>query len=144
MTMRTITARYGLAAWLLGLALVAALSLVTIRLPGYHLDKLGHFLAYFALTALAFRLWPSGWRPWVVAALLLLFGGGIELAQLHIAERQASWRDMAFNIAGILTAMLMACRGQGQSGTHGPGGPHLAGRARSRAETNEERGIRPV
>lgn len=128
MTTRTLMARYGLAAWLLGLALVAALSLVTVRLPGRPFDKLGHFLAYFILTALAFRLWPSGWRPWIAATLLFLFGGAIELAQFHIAGRLASWRDMGFNAAGIAAAMLMACRSQGQPGPHEPRCPRLAGK----------------
>lgn len=102
-------ARYGLPAWLFGLALVGILSLVSIRLPGFHLDKLGHFMAFFALTYLAFRIWPAG-RAWLAAGLLLLFGAGIEVAQLFIASRSASLFDLACNAAGITAAIILAKR----------------------------------
>lgn len=125
MATRTLTARFGLAAWLLGLALVAALSIVTFKLPGHHGDKLGHFMAYFGLTAVAFRLWPSGWRLWAAVALLLLFGAGMELIQFHIPTRQASWRDMAANAAGIASAVLLTRRVHGQPKAREPRCPLL-------------------
>lgn len=101
-----------------GLTLLGIVSMIPFRLPGSLLDKILHFLAYFALSTLAFKIWPSACRPLLAAALLLMLGAGIEIAQLHLAGREASWLDMTSNALGIGTAVLFTFRLRGSLANH--------------------------
>lgn len=105
--------RRGPIIWMLSLMLIGIASMIPFKLPGSQLDKLLHFLAYFTLSALAFRIWPTGFRPWLAVGSLFMFGVGIELAQLRIDGRSASWLDLASNTLGMGTALLFSFRSRG-------------------------------
>jgi VanZ family protein len=118
MITRLLAGRWGPAIWMLSLTLLGVASLIPVRLPGSNLDKMLHFLTYFALSSSAFRVWPTGCRPWLAMGLLFLFGAGIEVAQLHFVGRMASWFDIASNVLGIGTAVLFAFRPRGSPAHH--------------------------
>jgi VanZ family protein len=72
-------------------------------------DKANHVLAF---TALAFAgVW--GWWPrprrWVVLfAVLLAYGGAIEIAQSFLPPREADWEDLLADSVGISLGLLFA------------------------------------
>lgn len=105
--------RRGPIIWMLSLMIIGIASMIPVKLPGSLLDKLLHFLAYFTLSGLAFRIWPSGFRPWLAMGSLFMLGAGIELAQLHIDGRTASWLDLTSNALGMGTALLFSFRSRG-------------------------------
>jgi VanZ family protein len=76
-------------------------------------DKVIHFFAYWCMT-----IWFSGVLarrryPWL-ALWLMAFGGAIELMQGAMGfGRDADWRDMVANGAGIVTALAVAYAGLG-------------------------------
>lgn len=77
-------------------------------------DKVGHFIAYFALALLASGI-ASPERLWRTMLHCLLFGAALEVAQAAWTEhRVAEWGDLLADLAGILTAWLIA--GQGRAG----------------------------
>lgn len=104
--------RRWLALWLIGLALVAAGSLLPAGdlpappFPG--VDKLEHLLGHGALSAYAALLFAP-LRARLLASLgLLLFGIGIELAQQTLtATREADAADVLANAAGIALGQLI-------------------------------------
>ncbi len=111
MISKLLAGRWGPAIWLTCLVLLGVASMIPFRLPGSHLDKMLHILAYFALSTLAFKVWPAcRHRIWLAMGFLLAFGAGIEIAQLHLAGREASLLDMASNATGIVMAMLNTFR----------------------------------
>ncbi|MEG6548910.1 VanZ family protein [Desulfocurvibacter africanus] len=118
MISRLLAGRWGPAIWMTSLTLLGIASMIPFRLPGSLLDKMLHFLAYFALSTLAFKVWPIGCRLWLATVLLLMLGAGIEIAQLHLAGREASWLDMASNALGIGTAVLFTFRLRGSLAKH--------------------------
>jgi VanZ family protein len=71
-------------------------------------DKFLHFAAYAALAFLfAGVVERRHWGRVVVG--LLLFGGGIELAQEYLTtKRGGEWLDMAANTAGVVAGILTA------------------------------------
>lgn len=72
-------------------------------------DKLNHALAFCALALTAcFSAPPSPRRLLLAAALLLGFGGAIELMQLRIPGRDAEWADLLANTVGVVAGMLLA------------------------------------
>jgi len=77
-----------------------------------HSDKLLH-----ATTFLVLVIWFSGQyrRPayWGIAAALMLFGGLIEICQLMVSNRSASWGDIGANTVGILVGLTVAMSGLG-------------------------------
>lgn len=79
-----------------------------VSLP--HFDKVGHFIAFFAL-AICFHL---GTRIKAVFALLLLlaYGVAIEFAQSHIPGREASLADILADMAGALCYYAFAAKSQ--------------------------------
>ncbi|WP_290890223.1 VanZ family protein [Arenimonas sp.] len=103
--------RLWLGVWLFGWALCIALSLLPpIELDGPpDSDKLGHFLAYFTLSAWAAMLF-EGWRARVlVAGALMLLGLGLELAQATLTTtRQGDARDMLANALGVMVGLGVA------------------------------------
>lgn len=76
-------------------------------------DKVMHFGAYCGMAfwfagTMHRRLYPY------LALFLLLFGGGIEIAQgLMGYGRDADWRDLLANAMGIGTALILAYAGLG-------------------------------
>lgn len=75
-------------------------------------DKLGHYLAYFAL-ALAVSGISTPGRLWRHMLACFLLGALLEVAQAVLTEdRSAEWADLAANSAGIATAWLGAARGR--------------------------------
>lgn len=69
-------------------------------------DKLGHMLAYFALTSLMLTAWPgSRWQ--LPAALAFAYGAMMEVGQaLGPHGREASLLDLAANAAGVGGAVI--------------------------------------
>ncbi|MGQ0383636.1 MAG: VanZ family protein [Gammaproteobacteria bacterium] len=95
------------------IALGSLLSLPSV-IPAAGVDKLEHFLAYFALALLGSGI-VEPHRLWVVMARSFAFGVSLELLQaLSGAGRSADWTDAAANGAGILAAWLVA--GSGRAG----------------------------
>lgn len=76
-------------------------------------DKIEHFTAYFALSALGSAVVSTKRLPWVMAWVLVL-GLSLEAAQgLLTATRSADWADVLANSTGILAAWLLARRHAG-------------------------------
>lgn len=71
-------------------------------------DKAQHALAFAALTALGLRAYPR--HPWQVAAGLLLFGAGIELAQAATGWRHGEWGDWLADAVGLAAGAALARR----------------------------------
>jgi VanZ family protein len=67
-------------------------------------DKVGHFLAYAALGFVSLLAWPG--RPVSVLALATLYGGLMELGQMLVAGRSASWGDLLADGLGALAGVL--------------------------------------
>jgi VanZ family protein len=78
----------------------------------YISDKLGHYLAYFAL-ALAVSGISTPRRLWRHLLACFVLGALLEVAQAVLTDdRSAEWGDLAANGAGIATAWLIAGRGR--------------------------------
>ena len=96
--------------WALGWLLVAGVVFGSL-LPGVPSispsDKLMHFGAYFIL-----MVWFAGLysreRHFIVAALLLLLGFGLDLAQGASPYRVFDWFDVAADAGGILVGLLLS------------------------------------
>ncbi|MGH8243397.1 MAG: hypothetical protein ACRETY_08630 [Steroidobacteraceae bacterium] len=75
-------------------------------------DKAGHYLAYLALALLGSGIASPG-RLWLTMLHCFLLGAALEVAQsLTTHQRVAEWGDLAANVAGILTAWLIAANGR--------------------------------
>ncbi|GAB2489287.1 VanZ family protein [Arenimonas alkanexedens] len=100
--------RLWLGVWVFGWLLCIALSLLPpIQLGGPpDSDKLGHFLAYFTLSAWAVML-LRGWGARCLAALaLVLLGVGLEFAQAQLTTtRLGDGRDALANTLGVLAGL---------------------------------------
>ncbi|MBE9562019.1 MAG: VanZ family protein [Proteobacteria bacterium] len=69
-----------------------------------HIDKVGHFIAYFSIMAWFAQIYhTSKQRLYCILAFVLL-GLGLEILQSLTSTRQASWLDLITNIVGILLA----------------------------------------
>ncbi len=70
-----------------------------------------------AFTFLVLASWFTGqYRSstyWRIAAGLMLFGGFIEICQLMVSNRSASWADIGANTAGIIIGLTVAMAGLG-------------------------------
>jgi len=70
-----------------------------------------------ATTFLILATWFAGQyrRPayWGIAAALMVFGGLIEVCQLMVSNRSASWADIGANTVGIITGLAVATAGLG-------------------------------
>jgi VanZ family protein len=77
-------------------------------LPGIQLwDKLNHALAFFVLAALLAKAWPAVPMFSLRLGVLLVYGLFIELSQLLLPYRDASWQDMVANATGLLLYALV-------------------------------------
>ena len=104
--------RLWLGIWIFGWVLAIALSLIPP--PPLHLDidnsdKVGHLLAYAALSAWAVMVFARP-RAWFIAALALVaLGIGMEIAQGLLTEwRMRDWRDAVANTLGVGLGLLVA------------------------------------
>jgi hypothetical protein len=67
-------------------------------------DKAKHFIVFYGLAGLASMALPDS-RLWRIGAVLLAFGGAIEILQgLPIVHRDASWFDLLADGCGISAA----------------------------------------
>lgn len=73
-----------------------------------HFDKVQHLLAFGWLTTTAFL----AWRQLAIQrfAIIFMISLCIELAQLFISYRSASWHDLLANAGGILLAEVIFVR----------------------------------
>ncbi len=95
-------------------AIIAIGSLLPFEVPGTDVggDKFGHLFLYFTLALLGTGI-VAAERVWIVLLRCLLLGAALEIAQgLWVASRQADWRDMAANGAGVLAAWLIVRNGR--------------------------------
>lgn len=103
--------RLWIAIWVLGWVLGITLSL----LPPIELgappdsDKLGHFLAYAALSTWSVMIF-AGRRAQALSALaLILLGIGLEFAQAELTTtRMGDSRDALANTLGVLAGLMLA------------------------------------
>jgi VanZ family protein len=73
------------------------------RMPN---DKLMHFAAFFLLSLLALRIATGRMESAIWLGGLFVAGWLIEILQKLLPDRGFSWRDIAANTAGIVTAAL--------------------------------------
>lgn len=99
-----------LGAWVLGWALCIALSLMpAVDLPGpAHSDKLGHFLAYFLLTAWAVWTFRTRRAHLLAALSLVALGAAMEFAQANLTRvRLGDLRDALANTLGVAVGLSL-------------------------------------
>ena len=101
-------------AWKAAIALLALLIVVGSLLPMPEapvpgdLDKLEHFLAYFALALLGSGIVEPP-RLWLVMARCFALGLAVEALQAFATEtRSADWADVLANALGVLAAWAVA------------------------------------
>ena len=106
------TRRFRLAAGVTAVLCAVAIAVLSLGPPGDSAsalgsDKTGHVLAYFVLTALLLlAVQPSLWSRAVIASFV--YGGLMEIGQAILPfDREASWFDMAANMAGIAAALVL-------------------------------------
>lgn len=100
-------------AWLaIGWVLVVAVGVLSLvpKLPASginHIDKAGHFVAYFALMSwFGFVYLRSAHL--LIAVLLVVLGVALEGAQWHFGHRQFEVVDAAANVLGITAGWMLA------------------------------------
>ena len=74
------------------------------------IDLYLHALVFGVLTVITFAGFP---RLWIAASIVFGFSILIEVGQIFVPERSASWDDIAANASGVSTAalVLLICRG---------------------------------
>ena len=98
----------------LALALIAAISFLALSPhPPVGLstgwDKSNHALAFGSLGFCGFWCVATRRERWVELPLaLLVFGGVIELLQLHVPGRSGEWPDLLADSVGIALGLLIA------------------------------------
>ena len=104
--------RLWLGVWLFGWLLCVVLSLSSPIQIGSGLDnsdKLGHFLAYAALSGWSVLIFPRRQARWTAAASLILLGVAMELAQHQFTvDRVMDPRDALANTLGVVAAQCLA------------------------------------
>ena len=75
----------------------------------HHADKINHFIAYGGLAGCAalagFRLFG---KQTLLLVALILYSGGIELAQGLTSQRHPDWLDMIANSSGVVCGYIAA------------------------------------
>lgn len=103
--------RLWLGVWIFGWMLCIALSLLPpIPLGGpQDSDKIGHFLAYFTLSAWAVSIFRTRGAQGLAALSLVALGLGIEWAQANLTDnRQGDLRDALANSLGIALGFVLS------------------------------------
>lgn len=72
-----------------------------------HADKLFHFGAWGALSALAFLVFAGRYNRLAIPSALLVISAVIELIQTFIPGRSGSYEDLAANTLGIALGSLV-------------------------------------
>ena len=99
-----------LALWLRGWVLCIVLSLMpAVDLPGpAHSDKIGHFLAYFMLSAWAVWTFRSRRAHLLAALALVALGIAMEFAQANLTRvRLGDVRDALANTLGVAVGLSL-------------------------------------
>ncbi len=96
--------------WVFAIA-VLILSAIPVSAPIHHsinhLDKLGHFAAFFLLSILLLFAYKFT-KPFLTTALIMaLFGFSIELLHLYVPRRFFSMYDFAADLLGMLVALII-------------------------------------
>jgi hypothetical protein len=78
------------------------------RLPLNFWDKAQHSLAFGVLTLLGLRAWPQQQDRIRLLVGLVIYGGGIELAQHLTGRRHGDWADWAADSAGVAVVAALA------------------------------------
>lgn len=102
--------RLWLGLWAFGWVLCVVLSLVpSLPLPGQGSDKIGHFLAYFTLTAWAVSIFRTRGAHLLAALSLVALGVAMELAQATLTTvRLGDLRDALANTAGVALGLSLS------------------------------------
>jgi len=104
--------RLWLGVWIFGWALCIVLSLVHPPQLGIDVpesDKIGHALAYAALSAWAVMLFRAPRGHWLAATSLVALGVAMELAQgAFTDDRMMDWRDGIADTLGVLLGQGLA------------------------------------
>ncbi len=101
-------------------AIIIFASVAPFQVPGAELsgDKFGHFFAYLTLALAGAGIVPAE-RLWIVMLRCLLLGFALEVVQgLWLEARQADWRDMLANSAGVACAWLIVRGGRSSWARH--------------------------
>ena len=73
------------------------------------MDKLMHFSAFLSIAvSAALASGPTRHSAWAIAAALLGYGALIEIAQIWIPGRDASWLDLLADALGIACGLSLA------------------------------------
>ena len=72
-----------------------------------HADKLFHFGAWGALSALAFLVYAGRYNRLAIPSALLVISAAIEVIQTFIPGRTGSYEDLAANAFGIALGSLV-------------------------------------
>lgn len=99
-----------LGVWVFGWAICVALSLLPpVPLGGPEdSDKIGHFLAYFTLSAWAVSIFRTRRAQALAALSLVALGLGVEWAQANLTvTRQGDLRDAVANALGITAGFAL-------------------------------------
>ena len=67
-------------------------------------DKVAHAIAFFVVTSVGLRAYPSQW--WFVIPALVGLGASIEIAQGYTSTRSQEWEDFLADIMGIAAAAI--------------------------------------
>ncbi len=72
------------------------------------IDKVGHFVAYLAVTCWFSLLFARNRDRWVIASALVVLGIALEYLQRFSASHVFEYADIGANTAGVLCALLLA------------------------------------
>lgn len=91
---------------LIGITVLALLPSEMLTAPVFNWwDKAQHALAFVVLTLMGFVAFPTQWMR--VALWLMLYGVGLELAQLAVGWRFAEWQDVVADSVGVMLAVAL-------------------------------------
>jgi VanZ family protein len=100
-------------------ALYVLLVIFVSLVPGegislWHIDKIGHFLAYAGMAVLAFLTFDSGRARISALVFAVALGAALEWGQSFVPGRDMSLLDGIANTLGVLAGTLLfrRCRGR--------------------------------
>lgn len=95
------------------LVVIVASLIPTGGLSLWHIDKIGHFLAYAGMAILAFLTFRSGIARTLALLFAVALGAALEWGQSFIPGRDMSLIDEIANTLGVLCgALVFRLRGQ--------------------------------
>ena len=72
----------------------------------WHVDKIGHFVAYFGMTILAFLAFPSKGGHFLSVVFIIGLGILLEWGQSFVPGRDTSLLDGIVNALGVITGVI--------------------------------------